>query len=170
MPTDHTNYKEFLDKQKENDKEVKGTNKQKVGPDKHSQEGGWRKIPGFNNYEVSEKGQIRSIDREDAAGNKIKGTELSTRQTSTGTEIVDLWDNGERTTRTVADIVTSAWKSSNTKSSNKQSFHVNRDQTDNSIRNLDLKTHAEINDIVHGDDDKKTNESVVSILIGKGLL
>lgn len=60
----------------------------------------WKKVKGFNNFEVSDKGRIRNI--------KL-GLIKSQRKTKTGYMIVDLKENGNKYTRYVHRLVAEAF-------------------------------------------------------------
>ena len=60
----------------------------------------WKKVKGFNNFEVSDKGRVRNI--------KL-GLIKSQRKTKTGYMIVDLKENGNKYTRYVHRLVAEAF-------------------------------------------------------------
>lgn len=128
--------------------------------EKNKQEGGWRKIPGYEHYEVSSDGKIRS--RSHDTGNRVTtGKILSTRETDTGTEIVDLWTDGDRDTKVVGELVAKAWKGD--KSGDKEAFHKDR-SGNNSSKNIEWKSRSEINKEI------SEQKSVARTLIDEGLL
>lgn len=71
-----------------------------------TQTGTWKVIPGFSSYEASDRGLVRSLDRQLADGRAVKGRVLTARPSNRGYLLVDLVDDqGQKKTRTVHTLV-----------------------------------------------------------------
>lgn len=70
----------------------------------------WRPVPGFEDlYEVSDRGRVRSIERETPAGRR-GGTIKSPGRAGRGYPQAHLWKEGERYARYVHDLVLEAFR------------------------------------------------------------
>lgn len=95
----------------------------------------WRKIAGFENYSVSDDGQIRN----DVTG-KMKKPTLSKK---TGYLYVDLYKNNKRLKQTVHRLVAESFILN---PENKKTVdHIDGNRTNNKVRNLRWATYGENN-------------------------
>ena len=94
----------------------------------------WRKIEGFENYSVSDTGEIR---------NDLTGKKLKSFVSSTGYKISHLSANGIKKTVKLHRIIAKAFipNPNNKKCVN----HINGNKQDNSLNNLEWCTHSENN-------------------------
>lgn len=108
----------------------------------------WKVIKGFENYQISNFGNIKSIDRFVKNNNKdlfLKGV-IRKQTLRNGYYRVSLSVNGKITTKTVHRLVAQEFIP-NTK--NKPCVnHINGIKTDNSLANLEWCTYSE--NIIHG--------------------
>jgi hypothetical protein len=103
----------------------------------------WKKVKDFNNYEVSDSGQIRSIDRyitcKNGAIHHAKSRLLRPTLSGNGYLIVSLWEHNKQHTRYVHRLIAEAFldKPNGCDVVN----HINGVKTDNSIRNIEWTTY-----------------------------
>ena len=55
----------------------------------------WRPVAGYHGYEVSDGGQVRSLDRSDSVGRRVRGRVLNPGVGSSGYPVVSLCDGGK---------------------------------------------------------------------------
>lgn len=92
----------------------------------------WFKINGYNNYSVSNKGEIRNDDT-----GKIK----SSRYNKHGYKVIDLYFNGTRETKRVHRLVADAFISN--PENKPQVNHKDGNKSNNNINNLEWCTASE---------------------------
>ena len=92
----------------------------------------WSKIRGYDNYSVSENGDIRN----DGTG-KLKSARLN----RYGYPVVDLYSNGERRSERIHRLVAEAFVPN--PDGKKQVNHINGDKTNNRLDNLEWVTPSE---------------------------
>ena len=134
----------------------------------------WRPVVGFGgNYEVSNYGYVRSIDRhitcKNGAVKFLKGRVLSEHLDKKGYRIVRPYGGGENTTIKVARLVGMAFISN--PQNKPQINHIDGCKTNDKITNLEWCTNKEnmYHAIINGlKSTKLTNDEVVEILfLGK---
>lgn len=100
--------------------------------------GEWREIPGFDGYEASTSGQIRSVDRvvrgRDSSQRRVAGRLLKPRNRSDGTRAVNLWSNNTYRQVPVKDLILETFDCA--RPTGFEAVHVNGDRSDNRLRNL----------------------------------
>lgn len=106
---------------------------------KHTYIENWRPVPGYEGlYEVSDQGQVRSLDRLNSRGHRIKGRVLSPSSKSKGYKQVVLHKEGKALTRTVHLIVLTAFVGP--RPEGEECCHNNGDPADNRLENLRYDT------------------------------
>jgi hypothetical protein len=115
----------------------------------------WRKVVGWEGYEVSSKGRVRSVDRtiRDRYGKPIRllGKMLSPNSDPDGYLLVALCNTGRRRTRKIHHLVLEAFIGPRPNAAS-TCRHINGNRADNSAANLAWGTQEE-NDLdkdVHG--------------------
>lgn len=102
----------------------------------------WKPIEGFEGYEVSTEGRVRSLDRRDCRGNRIKGTIIKPRKINSGYLIVHVRDkNGKRAGKLVHRLVAKAFIEN--PEMREQVDHIDEDKTNNAASNLRWTTPKE---------------------------
>jgi hypothetical protein len=100
----------------------------------------WKPIWGYEGmYEVSNKGEVRSLDRIDSAGRKLRGVTLRQHVSPNGYSMVSLCEAGKRAQKTVHKLVAEAFHGWSKKWVN----HINGVKTDNRAENLEWLTPGE---------------------------
>lgn len=95
----------------------------------------WRAIPGYEGlYEASDQGRVRSIDRINSRGHKIKGRMLKPSTKAKGYKQVVLHRDGKASTRTVHLIVLTTFVGP--RPDGMEVCHNNGDSADNRLANL----------------------------------
>ena len=123
----------------------------------------WRQVPGFEgSYEVSDAGQVRSLDRQvvtrTGGTRNIQGKTLSPAKTSRGYVTVGLFKDGQVTVRGVHRIVLEAFVGPCPEGM--EACHGNDIGTDNRLENLRWGTHLEnVRDIAKNNGHYKTNKT-----------
>ena len=104
----------------------------------------WRNIQGYENlYQVSDTGEVRSIDRT-TTGNrkrKIKGVVLKKTKTTTGYLAVTLCKNGKTKTKKVHRLVAMAFIENHENKPNIN--HIDNNPLNNNVSNLEWCTQSE---------------------------
>ena len=96
----------------------------------------WKDVVGYEGlYQVSTLGRIRSLDRKDCRGNRIKGRVLRPRFINSGYMMVHLRDkNGKRMGKLVHRIIAEAFLIA--RENETQVDHIDEDKTNNKLCNL----------------------------------
>ena len=104
----------------------------------------WRPVVGFDAYEVSSEGQVRSIDRiittRRGIRRRLPGLTLSPKPTPGGYLIVNLYRNRRQHTRSVHQVVAEAFHGP--RPAGTETRHLNGCGTDNRAVNLQWNTHT----------------------------
>ena len=99
----------------------------------------WRNIPGYEDYEVSNYGRVRSLDRVDSRGRKLKGKELKQSVSKHGYKRVCLYKNGKAQSVRVHRLVAMAFlpNTNNLSCVN----HKDENKANNHLSNLEWCTY-----------------------------
>ena len=100
----------------------------------------WKPVKDYEGYEVSSEGQVRSLDRIDSAGRKLKGKILSATPSSNGYLMVYPSKDGKNHAKTVHSLVAEAFHCGDGWVN-----HINGDKTDNRAENLEWGTPGDNN-------------------------
>lgn len=96
----------------------------------------WKDIPGYEGlYQASDSGHIRSVDRFDIGGNKIKGVVLKQRSARGGYLRVGLWKDGVMKTTLVHRAIAAAYVPN--PEAKPQVNHVDENKENNTAENLE---------------------------------
>lgn len=99
---------------------------------------GWKRIPGFNHYEVSDNGRVRSLDRvivrRDGIRKTCRGKEITHVVASTGHRTVHLYEGGVMQVKSVHRLVLEAFVGK--PQPGQVCRHINGDANDNRVENL----------------------------------
>lgn len=120
----------------------------------------WKPVVGYEGiYEVSDLGNVRGVDRIDAAGRRWKGRPLSPKMHSGGYFCVNLSKNAQRSMKFVHRLVLEAFVGPCLEG--RESLHGPTGQTDNRLVNLRWGTHGEnLSDrIAHGTHPETSKEA-----------
>ena len=110
----------------------------------------FKTLPNYNGvYEVSNLGNIRSIDRKSFDGRNIKGRKLKTCLHSNGYLIVGLSNNGISKTRKVHQLVAETFLNHKRCGSKLVVNHINFNKKDNCVENLEIVTQRENANMKH---------------------
>ena len=102
----------------------------------------WDALPGYEGiYEVSDLGDVRSLDRRDSRGNRIAGRVLRQFRDAGGYHMVNLSVNGHFDRRMVHQLVLETW--SGRRPDGLVARHLNDDKDDNRLVNLRWGTQRE---------------------------
>ena len=107
----------------------------------------WKAVKGYEGlYEVSDNGEIRSLDHEvlnNGTSVLVKGVLKRTRMKDNGYMIVDLWKDGKGKTHHVHRLVAQAFIDN---PENKQTVnHIDGNKKNNNVNNLEWLTPSEQN-------------------------
>jgi len=97
----------------------------------------WKKISGFENYEVSNLGNIKNSNFK----RMNKEQEIKSAKNSSGYLLVSLFDNGKRNRVMVHRLVSDSFLLN--PENKKRVNHINGIKTDNRVENLEWNTHSE---------------------------
>jgi hypothetical protein len=101
----------------------------------------WKPVVGYEDaYEVSDCGEVRSVDRIDSAGRKLKGRVLKQYKAPNGYMFTSVCANGKKGTRTVHSLMAEAFLGD---PGDMWVNHKNGVKTDNSLENLEYVTPGE---------------------------
>jgi hypothetical protein len=115
----------------------------------------WKKIKEFDNYEVSNYGNVRSINRIDNLGRIKQGKKLKKTKNKQGYEYVTLIKNGKKTNKTVHRLVAFTFLSN--KNNNLVVNHIDGNKENNNISNLEIITQKQ--NIKHAWDNKLSHRT-----------
>lgn len=111
----------------------------------------WRPIPGYEgSYEVSDLGEVRSLDRLTDRGRNWRGRVMSPAPMPSGYQIVTLWRDGKQRTALVHRLVLEAFVGP--PAPGQEVRHYDGNPANNALENLAWGTHAEneADKIAHG--------------------
>lgn len=91
----------------------------------------------FEDYEVSNTGKVRSLDRVDASGHKRKGKILKPQKINSGYLVVGLWKNGKASKLLIHRIVAFTWILNDDPINKTEVNHISEVKTDCSVENLE---------------------------------
>lgn len=101
----------------------------------------WRAVPGFDAYEVSDRGRVRSIDRLDAAGRKRTGRILRPGTKAFGYPFVNIRRDNQPHVFCVHRLV--AWAFLGKQDSDIEVNHKDSNPQNNLVSNLEYLSHKE---------------------------
>lgn len=102
----------------------------------------WAPIPGYEgSYEASDRGRVRSLDRITDRGRKWRGKIMTPYVMDNGYAIVTLWRAGTQRPQLVHRLVLAAFYGK--PKPGQEARHLNGDQADNRLSNLQWGTHSE---------------------------
>lgn len=101
----------------------------------------WATIKGFDDYQVSTEGRVRSIDRI-KNNRKYAGTVLKPCRSNVGYSVVMLRKNGKNVGKNVHRLVALTFLNDGNET-NLDVNHINEIKSDNRLENLELISHAE---------------------------
>ncbi|UUG70009.1 HNH endonuclease [Arthrobacter phage Zucker] len=113
----------------------------------------WRPIPGWEGYyEVSDAGEVRSVDRITTHGQRFKGKMLALNPGPNGYTVVALYRGGVRTADTVHRLVLLAFRGPCP--DDHEVCHRSGRRDDNRLANLYYGTHSQnsLDKLAHGTD------------------
>ena len=101
----------------------------------------WKPVNGFEgSYEISNDGRLRSLDRLDSLGKKIRGKEIKTSLAGRGYPHYGLTKNGRKHGRYIHRMVAEAFLGPR---EGMEVNHINGDKTDNRLCNLEWVTPSQ---------------------------
>lgn len=102
----------------------------------------WKPIPGYEGaYEVSDLGNVRSLDRITDRGRKWRGRAMTPTAMRNGYMLVTLWRDGAQRTRLVHRLVLTAFVGA--PEDGTEALHADGNRANNALANLAWGTHAE---------------------------
>lgn len=104
----------------------------------------WRKIPGWENYEASSLGRIRSIDRKDTIGRRVRGKVRALTPNEKGYLQVQVSKDGKKFSRKVHALVCAAFHGARP-DGDIVTRHLDGNQLNNVPTNLAWGTRSENN-------------------------
>ena len=117
----------------------------------------WKDVAGYEGvYKVSDKGNVRSVDRVDSRGRKRDGITLKPRYDKDGYFRVALYKNGKEKSKTIHRLVLEAFvpNLNNYPDVN----HRDEDKTNNELSNLEWCTREQ--NVNHGTRNKKISQKL----------
>jgi hypothetical protein len=110
----------------------------------------WKDIPEYEGlYQVSNLGNVRSLDRLDSRGRKIKGTVLKNAITSSKYFGVNLSKDNKKKTITVHSLVASAFLDHKPCGHKLVVNHIDINRENNNLYNLEIITQRENSNLKH---------------------
>lgn len=105
----------------------------------------WKDIPGYEeHYQVSDQGNVRSLDRVTCYGRSVKGRVLKSQVNNKGYGIISLRLNSKRKTYAIHKLVSTSFLNNNPDGTMKVVVdHINNIKTDNRLENLQLISQRE---------------------------
>ena len=104
----------------------------------------WKTIPGYEGiYEISDLGNLRSLDRISANGRNLKGKLLKQTTGSSGHKFVALYKEGRGSTRTIHQLVAIAFLGHEPCGHSLVVDHIDNDKLNNNLNNLQLIPNRE---------------------------
>lgn len=104
----------------------------------------WKDIPKYEGlYQVSNLGNVRSLDRVSSDGRKLNGKTLKGSLYNSGYCVVGLRKNGKTTTNSVHKLVCIAFLNHKPCGMKIVVDHINNDPSNNNLYNLQLITHRQ---------------------------
>jgi hypothetical protein len=104
----------------------------------------WKDIPEYEGfYQVSNLGKVKSLDRIDERGRKLKGKIIKTRLFSTGYFVVNLCKNGKMKTKGIHTLVAYAFLNHKPCGMELVVNHIDINPENNNLYNLEVITQRE---------------------------
>ena len=103
----------------------------------------WKPIKGYSFYEVSNLGNVRSVDRFDSLKRFRNGTELKKYKSREGYYRVNLYKNGVGKSHQIHQLVAENFLNHKRNYYSSVVDHINNIKTDNRVSNLQILTNRE---------------------------
>ena len=104
----------------------------------------WKDIPEYEGlYQVSNLGNVRSLDRVSSIGRKLKGKTLKNGLCGSGYCVVSLFKNGKSKTKTIHKLVSIAFLNHTPCGFELVVNHIDRNRVNNNLYNLEIITQRE---------------------------
>jgi len=104
----------------------------------------WKDIPEYEGlYQVSNLGNVKSLDRVSSIGRKLKGKTLKNGLCGSGYCVVCLFKNGKSKTKTIHKLVSIAFLNHTPCGFELVVNHIDRNRVNNNLYNLEIITQRE---------------------------
>ena len=125
----------------------------------------WRDVVGYDGYyQVSNRGNVRSVTRKDSIGRKIGGRILKPRYDRGGYLLINLCKNGKVRTKLIHRLVAERFIPN--PESLPQINHIDEDKANNNVENLEWCTSKD--NINHGTRNERTRKKIRAVNIKTG--
>lgn len=101
----------------------------------------WKKVVGWPDYEVSNTGHVRSLNRLSANGSKLRGKRLAPNTSPAGHQYVTLYREHVKTKRSIHRVVLEAFVGP--RPDGMETCHGDGNPANNRVENLRWDTHSE---------------------------